>query len=88
MIADVSYRSARARLAPGESIFLFTDGINEAANGAGEQFGDERLARAITLRRGAEPQAAVDAAIGAVQVWAGDEPQSDDITAMVVVYRG
>jgi phosphoserine phosphatase RsbU/P len=52
---DEAFRSERLRLASGDRVLLYTDGVSEAANEAGEEFGAERLARA--LDGGAQPLA-------------------------------
>jgi len=88
VLPEVGYRSARAKLSRGEGLFVYSDGITEAARAGGELFAEGRLRDALALQRGAEPHAVVDAVVSAVQTWAGDEPQSDDITALSVLYRG
>jgi len=47
LIAEANYAASHCRLAPGERILLTTDGITEAENSAGEQFGDEGLDRVV-----------------------------------------
>jgi phosphoserine phosphatase RsbU/P len=44
---DAAFRSERLRLTSGDHLLLYTDGVSEAANEAGEEFGAERLARAL-----------------------------------------
>ncbi len=44
---DAAFRSERLRLASGDHLLLYTDGVSEAANEGGEEFGAERLARAL-----------------------------------------
>ncbi|HYC90428.1 MAG TPA: PP2C family protein-serine/threonine phosphatase [Thermoanaerobaculia bacterium] len=74
--AIVSYSSATVPLQPGDRIAAWTDGIVEARNARGEEFGEERLH--ALLREGASP----DAVVEKVLAWrAGD---ADDLTIVVV----
>ncbi len=50
---DAAFRSKRLRLASGDHLLLYTDGVSEAANEGGEEFGAERLAK--TLDGGVQP---------------------------------
>ena len=72
-------------LAPGDCLVLYTDGVTEAARADGEEFGEERLIKAVRahLSLPALPVADLLAAIvGAVQEFSGPE-QADDITLVV-----
>jgi serine phosphatase RsbU (regulator of sigma subunit) len=44
LMVDAGFRSERLRLSPGDRLLLYTDGVTEAGNDAGEEFGAERLA--------------------------------------------
>jgi len=85
ILEDVTYEEDRMALEPGDLLVLYTDGVSEAMNAAGEMFGDERLHDAV---------AAVPAHLGARAVAEGlleglhtfldgTEPQ-DDVTLVVV----
>jgi serine phosphatase RsbU (regulator of sigma subunit) len=79
------WRDAVVRLAPGESLVLYTDGVTDARNDAG-RFGTERLAAVLAQASGAEPDeiaTRVDEAVRAFE----QGPQRDDI-ALVVVRAG
>jgi phosphoserine phosphatase RsbU/P len=75
-------------LQPGDAIVLFSDGVTEAFNAAGEDFGDERLLAGIDAHRGKPPRALLEALLGEVRAFCGDAPQSDDITMVVVRFDG
>ncbi len=75
-------------LRPGDAIVLFSDGVTEAFNAAGEDFGDERLLAGIEAHRNKSPQALLDALLGEVRAFCGDAPQSDDVTMVVVRFDG
>ena len=48
---EAAFRSERLRLVSGDRLLLYTDGVTEAANGDGEEFGAEHLARDLRRRR-------------------------------------
>jgi phosphoserine phosphatase RsbU/P len=47
-----TYPPQRARLAPGDSLFLYTDGLSEARSSNNEEYGEDRLAEVLTQRHG------------------------------------
>jgi sigma-B regulation protein RsbU (phosphoserine phosphatase) len=78
----LEYEHDSVTLAPGDTVFLYTDGVTEAMNGDGEEFGMERLRQTFATARlmsAAEANAAVFEAVGN---FAGETAQSDDITCM------
>ena len=69
-------------LAPGDSLALYTDGLPEAINRAGEAFGYERV-RALVAAGGA-PSAVHDRALATFRAFLGDEPLRDDACFVVL----
>ena len=66
-------------------LFVFcSDGVFEAMNGAGQEFTAARLIDVVTRTRELPAQQIVDAIFAAVEVWRGDEPPNDDMTAVAV----
>ncbi|MFN3547871.1 MAG: SpoIIE family protein phosphatase [Mesorhizobium sp.] len=80
----MEYSTRSIELAPGESLLLYTDGVTEAFNAAGEQFGDERLLSCLEPARGGEPNAVAETVLSAVKSFEKGVDQSDDITLLVV----
>lgn len=78
-----AYRQECARLGPGDLIALYSDGVTEAANPAGEEFGEERLASVLTVHRTRSAAAVVQAVTAAVTAWCAGAPAADDITVVV-----
>jgi len=66
-------------LAHGDSLFLYTDGVTEAEDEQGSQFGVERIAAAVA---GAGPRAALDSLVKALRQYIGGRPPHDDVTLM------
>jgi sigma-B regulation protein RsbU (phosphoserine phosphatase) len=68
----------------GDVLLLYTDGINEATDHKGLEFGEERIKTVLGLAAPNGAQAVVDALCDAVKNFAGSEAQGDDITLVVV----
>nr|WP_280855198.1 PP2C family protein-serine/threonine phosphatase [Pararoseomonas indoligenes] len=81
---DYPYRSDPLALAPGEALFLFSDGVTEAEDDAEGFFGRDRLADRLEATADAPPRAVVEAVLDAVTAFAGGAPQADDITVLAV----
>jgi len=83
-VAD-DYPVWTGRLAPGDTLLLYTDGVTEAFDMANEAFGEAGLLAAAAASN--DPRAACAAVLAAVQAHAGAAPQSDDITVLAIRYR-
>ncbi|WP_033214960.1 PP2C family protein-serine/threonine phosphatase [Kitasatospora phosalacinea] len=70
-------------LDPGQSLVLYTDGITEARNSDGEQFGEDRLLHALTPSPGNAPTA-LEAITKAVRAFTGDSGTDDDQAVLVL----
>ena len=89
MFDGLDYADAHVDMEPGARLVLFSDGVTEAFNDRDEAFGDERLmdtARALPEEQG--PEQDVNDIVSAVDAFAGEAPQFDDITCVVLVYKG
>ncbi|MFF8828570.1 GAF domain-containing SpoIIE family protein phosphatase [Streptomyces sp. NPDC015131] len=82
--ADPHLPPHRLRLAPGESLLLYTDGITEARDGRGEQFGEERLVRAVSGGPHRTAEDALGAVTRAVRAFTGGSAVDDDQAALVL----
>ncbi len=88
LVATTSFSIEHRRLDPGDRLVLYTDGVTEAQNEAGDFFGRKRLREAVKRAAGAgykEMHAGIQAAIN--DFTHGAE-QADDLTLVVVEYRG
>ena len=85
--AEVQYQTGRSRLNPGDTIFLFTDGVTEAMNDGGDFFGERALRRILTAGAALSPRELTQAVLGAVAAFTAGAPQSDDITALAVKWN-
>nr|WP_282452669.1 SpoIIE family protein phosphatase [Lysobacter sp. CAU 1642] len=79
------YASTRLHLQPGDRLFIYTDGVNEAMDPDNVEFGYARLVESLSAASG--DAAAIDAAVvDAVQAFARGAEQSDDITVMCLAW--
>jgi sigma-B regulation protein RsbU (phosphoserine phosphatase) len=85
-LRESDYGVQRVRLSSGDLIVAYTDGVVEATNVAGEEWGVEGLHRAIRLCGTREPARAVDAAFAAVDEFSGGE-QMDDATILAALVQ-
>ena len=84
--ADVEYEALETVLEPGDRIVFCSDGIIEAGNDREEMFGFERTAETIrqACAEDLSAEALIDRLIGAVKDFAGEMPQGDDMTVVVL----
>ena len=81
----------QATIAPGTTLFMYTDGLNEAENIYHQQFGDERLmelAKEQVAAGNVSPEPLVERMMAAVHFFAGEADQSDDLTMLAIQYKG
>ena len=79
-----AYVDSEIRLASGDTLFLYTDGITEAQNARNEEFGEDRLDEKLANLQQASAREIVNEVVDAVHHFAGDTPQSDDITCVAL----
>jgi sigma-B regulation protein RsbU (phosphoserine phosphatase) len=84
----LAFEEETVSLAPGDCVVVFSDGVTEARDMDGEEFGDERFLACLEGRRHAGPQDLLDALMSDVRGFCGRAPSADDVTVMVVKYDG
>ena len=84
IMADMSFQEQETDLKFDDTLFLFTDGLNEAENTEFEQFTEKRLEAVLQQHRDARGH--LDAMKQAVSEFVGEAPQSDDLTMLVIHY--
>ena len=82
------YDEETVSLAPGDWLIVFSDGVSEALSAGGDEYGEARIVNVVQRNAGAEPQQMLEAIFTDVRAFATGAAQSDDITAMVLRYRG
>jgi sigma-B regulation protein RsbU (phosphoserine phosphatase) len=82
MFKDWRFAMEDIRLAPGDTLVLYTDGVTEAQSDDGVEFGEGRLAEILRQNAQLPVPALLQAIVAAVQKFSGRE-QEDDITLVV-----
>ena len=78
------YPSEHVQLQPGDLLFIFTDGVVEAVNNAGEEYGEARLLPCIESMPAASSDATLKRVMADVNSFVGYARQHDDITCLVL----
>lgn len=87
-LPGMTYDEISLSLAPGDIVVFATDGIFEAMNEEGGEFGAERLLEIVARYRGRPAKDLVDAVFEAVAEFRGEADQNDDMTVVAVRVTG
>jgi len=82
------YRPASLELAPGDALYLYTDGVTEAANENKQLYGDQRLCEVLNAHADSDPETLLKTVKDDVDAFVGTAPQFDDITMLGLRYLG
>lgn len=82
-LSDWEYTTQEADLAPGSTLFLYTDGLNEAEDAQNHMFGKKRILEVMQSAQ-QEPQTLIERMKQAVADFVGDTEQSDDLTMLMI----
>jgi serine phosphatase RsbU (regulator of sigma subunit) len=82
------YSGDQITLKPGDIMMLYSDGVTEAQNVAGEEFGEARLVQVMERYSRGSADVILEQTINAVKEFALGAEQYDDVTALVVKYTG
>jgi sigma-B regulation protein RsbU (phosphoserine phosphatase) len=86
LIREAQFEQGSVRLQSGDRLILYSDGVVEATDAAGDEFGEERL-MAVVRAHGQETAEALRGAIlRAIDAFAGTTTQQDDRSLLVAVY--
>jgi serine phosphatase RsbU (regulator of sigma subunit) len=85
---DVTYKEYELDLKPGDKIFVYTDGLPEATDSAGEMLGMDRMTDALNEYLDEKPRPLIEGMRESVNKFVQDAEQFDDITMMCLEYAG
>ncbi len=84
VLEDMEYSQDSFQVEPGDAVFFYSDGVSEAMNENGEEFGLGRMSDVLANTSSQNPEDINDAIFASVRAFAGDTPQSDDITCLTL----
>jgi serine phosphatase RsbU (regulator of sigma subunit) len=88
VMVGMSYAEHRVTLAAGDTLILYTDGITEAMDRDGHEFTEGRLMRSLGESHRQSVEIVMSSLIESVHQFVDGAPQSDDITCLIVRYKG
>lgn len=86
LLPKVHYEQHEIQLLEGDVLVIFSDGVSEAENGAGKEFGEDRLAQLLTQHSDRPIEEILQTVTGAIRAWVHD-PEGQDDTTIVVMRR-
>jgi sigma-B regulation protein RsbU (phosphoserine phosphatase) len=84
MFCTTGYRVVSVRMQPGESLLLYSDGLSEARDPAGREYGQDRVAEIAGRVHGLAPRALIDACMKDLGTFRSNAARADDLTLMAV----
>lgn len=84
----IKFRENEFKLAPGDTLFVYTDGVPEAVNENNEMFGTERMIDVLNAGKTAELKELLENMKKSIEDFAGDTEQFDDMTMLAIRYYG
>ena len=84
----VRYKEYELQLAPGDKLFVYTDGVPEATDSSLKMYGTERMMAALNTCAGESPREILKTVRSSVDAFVGEAEQSDDLTMMCLEYKG
>src|SRR5262245_60412402 len=86
LFESANYEEETVKLAKGDWLIVFSDGVSEALSATGEEYGEGRILSCVQSNLSLEPQRLLEALFSNVRDFAKGAAQNDDITAMVMRY--
>jgi sigma-B regulation protein RsbU (phosphoserine phosphatase) len=87
VVPGLSYQAGTVDLAPGDTLLVFTDGVTEAVNADGQEFGKPRLSALFDGRPAAAAREAIERLLARLDRYAQDVEPHDDITCLALHCR-
>jgi sigma-B regulation protein RsbU (phosphoserine phosphatase) len=81
---QADFSEVKLTLEAADIVVLYTDGVTETRNLAGEMFGTDRFCRAVTAHRSEDPEQVIDGVLAALESFAGAAQREDDLTLVVM----
>jgi sigma-B regulation protein RsbU (phosphoserine phosphatase) len=87
MFHEGEFSATRLRLEAGDTLFLYSDGLSEAASGD-DEYGVDRVTRLVRQQAARAPAELIAACLDDLRAFAGSDPRQDDLTLLAIRRRG
>ena len=84
IFCNEEFTSSKFSMSPGDTLFLFTDGLSESRDTAGEEYGAERLTNLLCQHQESLPDELIRACLGDLSDFCAGTPRHDDLTVMAL----
>lgn len=88
VLIESVYAPIQLQLGPGDTLFLYTDGVTEAMNMDRTLLGEERVAEILSTKGAQDVCGLCEGLYAAINTYAGDAAQQDDVTMLALRYNG
>jgi len=88
VMEGMKFREHEFRLGPGDTLFVYTDGVPEATNNNEEMFGTDRMLEVLNNNLNMPLQHIIDTMRSEIEIFVGDAEQFDDLTMLTLRYYG
>ena len=88
LFPDAEFLEETLYLQAGDVLVLFSDGVSEATNAAGDAFGDEGVIACVSAHLDEDPPALLTRLLAATDAFSGDAVPQDDVTSVILRYKG
>jgi sigma-B regulation protein RsbU (phosphoserine phosphatase) len=88
LLEFAAYETGTVALSPGDLVIVYSDGVTEARNAAGGEYERDRMIALASERHGLAPDRLLADLLASVGQFSGAEPQADDLTVLILRYRG
>lgn len=84
MFRDAEFAATRVQVEPGDTLFLYSDGLCEARDAGGSEYGVDRVLRMVRQQAGRTPAEVITACLGDLSAFAGGAAPLDDLTLLAI----
>jgi len=88
LLSDARYEGDAVQLETGDLVVVFSDGVTEARDAVGEEYGRDRAIAAVHRCHGMKPDIVIDTAMAGMRSFVGVAAQGDDVTMLILRYLG
>jgi len=88
VFSNQEFSASKLRMSPGDLLLLYTDGLSEAHNRNGDEYGLERLSKLASNNKSLMPQMMINACLEDLVAFQGEASKTDDLTMMAVRWNG